>query len=49
MKQDEAVKALEEAKLKYEIVEEASKKVEEGYVISQETAPITITISRPPK
>ena len=37
MKQDEAVKALEEAKLKYEIVEEASKKVEEGYVISQET------------
>ena len=29
MKQDEAVKALEEAKLKYEIVEEASKKVEE--------------------
>lgn len=27
MKQDEAVKALEEAKLKYEIVEEASKKL----------------------
>ena len=37
MKEDEAVKALEEAKLKAEIVEETSKKVEEGYVISQET------------
>lgn len=37
MKQDEAVKALEDAKLKVEIVEEFSKKVEEGYVISQET------------
>lgn len=37
MKEDEAVKALEDAKLKAEIVEETSKKVEEGYVISQET------------
>ena len=37
MKKDEAVKALEDAKLKVEIVEETSKKVEEGYVISQET------------
>ena len=41
MKQDEAVKALEDAKLKVEIVEEASKKVQEGYVISQETDPET--------
>ena len=37
MKEDEAIKALEDAKLKAEIVEETSKKVEEGYVISQET------------
>ena len=37
MKKDEAVKALEDAKLTVEIVEETSKKVEEGYVISQET------------
>lgn len=37
MKQDEAIKALEDAKLKVEIIEEASKKVQEGYVISQET------------
>ena len=37
MKQDEAVKALESAKLKVEIVEEENKKVEAGYVISQET------------
>ncbi len=41
MKQDEAVKALEEAKLKVEIEEESSKKVEEGYVISQDTDPDT--------
>ena len=41
MKEDEAVKTLETAKLKVEIVEEASKKVEEGYVISQETDPET--------
>lgn len=37
MTEEEAVKALEEAKLKVEIIEETSKKVEEGYVISQET------------
>ncbi len=41
LKQDEAVKQLEDAKLKVEIVEETSKKVEEGYVISQETDPDT--------
>ena len=38
MKYDEAVKALEEAKLEVEKVEEASKTVEAGIVISQETA-----------
>ena len=32
---DEAIEALENAKLKYEIVEEESKKVEAGYVIKQ--------------
>ena len=37
MTEDEAIQALEEAKLKVEIVEETSKKIEEGYVISQET------------
>ena len=37
MKEDEAIKALEAAKLNVERVEEASKKVQEGYVISQET------------
>lgn len=37
MKREEAVDALEEANLKAEIVEETSKTVEEGYVISQET------------
>lgn len=36
MKQDEAIKALEDANLKAEVIEETSKKVEEGYVISQE-------------
>ena len=41
MKKDKAVKALEDAKLKVEIVEESSKKVQEGYVISQETSPDT--------
>lgn len=35
--QDEAIKLMEEAKLKYEIVEEESKKIEAGYVVSQET------------
>ena len=37
MSQEDAVTAIENAKLKAEIVEEASKKVQEGYVISQET------------
>ena len=37
MKEDEAIKALEDAKLNAEVIEETSKKVEEGYVISQET------------
>ena len=37
MKKDEAVKALESLQLKVEIVEETNKKVEEGYVISQDT------------
>lgn len=37
MTEEEAIKALEEAKLKYEIKEENSKKVEAGYVIEQET------------
>ena len=35
-KEDEATQTLEEAKLKAEVIEETSKKVEEGYVISQE-------------
>ena len=37
LKEDEAISSLEEAKLKAEVIEETSKKVEEGYVISQET------------
>ena len=37
MSENDAITALEDAKLKYEIVEETSKKVEAGYVISQET------------
>ncbi len=37
MKQDEAVKALEDANLKAEIITDTSKTVEAGYVISQET------------
>ena len=37
MSEDDAIKALEKAKLKYQIVEEESKKIEAGYVISQET------------
>lgn len=41
MKKDEATKVLEEAKLKVEVIEETSKKVQEGYVISQETEPQT--------
>ena len=38
---EEAIKDLEDAKLKAEVIEETSKKVEEGYVISQETDPET--------
>ena len=41
MKKEEAIAALEQAKLKVEVIEENSKKVEEGYVISQETEPQT--------
>lgn len=37
MEQEEAIQTLEDAKLKAEVVEETSKKVEAGYVISQET------------
>lgn len=37
MEKEEAISALEEANLIAEVVEETSKKVEEGYVISQET------------
>ena len=37
--QEEALQLLEEAKLKPEIIEETSKTVKEGYVISQETEP----------
>lgn len=36
---DEAIKLIEEAKLKAEIIEETSKTVKEGFVISQETDP----------
>ncbi len=38
---DEAIKMLEDANLQAEVVEETSKTVEEGYVISQETDPDT--------
>ncbi len=37
MKKEEAIVALEEAHLNAEIIEETSKTVEEGYVVSQET------------
>lgn len=37
MSKEDAIKAIEDAKLKYEIIEEQSKKIEAGYVISQET------------
>ena len=37
--EEEAIKALEEAKLKVQKVEEENKKIEAGYVISQETEP----------
>lgn len=36
---EEAIKLLEDAKLKVEVIEETSKTVKEGFVISQETAP----------
>ena len=36
---EEAIKMLEDAKLKVEVIEETSKTVKEGYVISQETEP----------
>lgn len=39
--QEEATKLIEDAKLKYEIVEEESKKIEAGYVVSQEIEPET--------
>ena len=35
--QEEAIKLLEDANLKYQIIEEESKKIEAGYVVSQET------------
>ena len=41
MKEDEAIQALKDAKLKTEVIEETSKKVEEGYIITQETEPET--------
>ena len=37
MKEEEAIQAIEDANLKAEVIEETSKKVEEGYVISQDT------------
>ena len=39
--QDEAIKLIEDAKLKAEVVEETSQTVKEGYVVSQETDPDT--------
>lgn len=41
MKEEDAKKLLEEAELDYEIEDEYNKKIEEGYVISQEIAPDT--------
>ena len=38
---EEAIKLLEDAKLEVEVIEETSRTVEEGYVISQETEPDT--------
>ena len=35
--QEDAIKLLEDANLKYQIIEEESKKIEAGYVVSQET------------
>ena len=42
MTEEEAIAALEEANLQYEIVEEASSKVEAGYVISQDIEEDTV-------
>ena len=39
--QEDAIKMLEDAKLKSEVVEETSQTVKEGYVVSQETEPDT--------
>ena len=39
--QDEAIKLLEDANLKAEVIEETSQTVKEGYVVSQETDPDT--------
>ena len=39
--QEDAIKMLEDAKLKAEVVEETSQTVKEGYVVSQETEPDT--------
>ena len=39
--EEEAIKLIEEAKLKAEVIEETSQTVEEGHVISQETDPDT--------
>ena len=41
MTKEEAIKALEELNLVPDVIEETSKKVEEGYVISQDTDPNT--------
>lgn len=41
MTKEEAIKALEELNLVPDVIEETSKKVEEGYVISQDTNPNT--------
>ena len=38
MKEEEAIAELQKANLKYEVIEETSKKVEEGYVINQNVA-----------
>ena len=52
---DDAIKALEDAKLKYEVIEEESKKVEAGFVIKQDKEAnetvnagetVTITVSK---
>ena len=39
--QEDAIKMLEDAKLKAEVIEETSQTVKEGYVVSQETEPDT--------